>query len=136
MPIGDPITTELVARLPYALRTNLQQQAHSIWPNLSDDEIKQEIAQANHNFQEIENVRPLSAVIEWLLYQVQHNRYLKEVIEDTVSEVVNVFDNLEYVKLWYERHDKWTDWRDEADKIQAALFLLRNFKLYRTEKLW
>lgn len=136
VPIGDPITTELVARLPYALRTNLQQQAHSIWPNLSDDEIKQEIAQANHNFQEIENVRPLSAVIEWLLYQVQQNRYLKEVIEDTVSEVVNVFDNLEYVKLWYERHDKWTDWRDEADKIQAALFLLRNFKLYRTEKLW
>ena len=75
-------------------------------------------------------------MIEWLLYQVQQNRYLKEVIEDTVSEVVNVFDNLEYVKLWYERHDKWTDWRDEADKIQAALFLLRNFKLYRTEKLW
>jgi len=136
VPIGDPITTELVARLPFTLRKNLQQQAHSIWPKLSDDEIKEEIAKANQNFQEIENVRPFSAVIEWLLYQMQQNRYLKEVIEDTISEVINVFDNLKFVKLWYERHDKWTDWRGEADKIQAALFLLRNFKLYRTEKLW
>ena len=97
VPIGDPITTELVARLPYALRTNLQQQARSIWPDLSDDEIKHEIAKASRNFQEIENVRPLSAVIEWLLYQVQRNRYIKEAIEDTVIEVVNVFDNLKYV---------------------------------------
>ena len=46
------------------------------------------------------------------------------------------FDNLAFVKKWYERHDKWTEWLDEADKIQALLFLLRNFKIYRTEQLW
>lgn len=136
VPIGDPITTELVAALPFTLRKNLKQEAGSIWPGLSNQQIDHEIAKANQNFQEIENVRPLSTVVEWLLYQVQQNRYLKDVIEDTVVEVIDNFDNLNYVKLWYERHDKWTDWRDEADKIQAALFLLRNFKLYRTEKLW
>lgn len=136
VPIGDPITTELVARLPFTLRKNLTENASSIWPGLSDEDIKKEIAKVNKNFQEIENVRPLSLVIEWLLYQIQQNRWLKEVIEDTVSEVIDYFENLDFVKLWYERHDKWTDWRDEADKIQAVLFLLRNFKLYRTEKLW
>ncbi len=136
VPIGDPITTELVAALPFTLRKNLKKEAGSIWPDLSNQQIEDEIAKAYKNFQEIENVRPLSAVIEWLLYQVQQNRYLKEVIEDTVAEVIDSFENLDFVKLWYERHDKWTDWRDEADKIQAALFLLRNFKLYRTEKLW
>ena len=61
---------------------------------------------------------------------------MKEVIEDTVQEVIDYFDSLDFVKNWYSRHDKWTDWHDEADKIQAFLFLLRNFKLYRTEKLW
>jgi UDP-2,3-diacylglucosamine pyrophosphatase LpxH len=126
-PIGDPITTELLARLPYTLSRRLD-----AVPGLSPGD-KQNIIR---NFQEIENVRPLSAVIEWLLYQVQQNRTLKEVIEDSVQEVIEYFDSLDFVRNWYERHDKWTDWRDEADKIQAFLFLLRHFKLYRTEKLW
>ncbi len=127
VPIGDPITTELVARLPFALANRL-----GAVPGLSPAD-KQNIIR---NFREIENVRPLSAVIEWLLYQVQQNRTLKETIEDAVQEVIDYFDSLDFVKNWYARHDKWTDWRDEADKIQAFLFLLRNFKLYRTEKLW
>jgi UDP-2,3-diacylglucosamine pyrophosphatase LpxH len=127
VPIGDPITTELVARLPFVLAKHLD-----AVPGLSPSD-KQII---KRNFQEIENVRPLSAVIEWLLYQVQQNRPLKEAIEDTVQEVIDSFDNLDFVKGWYARHDKWTDWLDEADKIQAFLFLLRHFKLYRTEKLW
>jgi UDP-2,3-diacylglucosamine pyrophosphatase LpxH len=122
VPIGDPITTELLARLPYTLARRLG--------NVPD---KPTIIR---NFQEIENVRPLSAVVEWLLYQVQKNRTLKEIIEDTVQEVIDHFDSLDFVKNWYDRHDKWTDWRDEADKIQAFLFLLRHFKLDRTEKLW
>ena len=122
VPIGDPITTELLARLPYTLARRLG--------NVPD---KPTIIR---NFQEIENVRPLSAVIEWLLYQVRQDRPLKEIIEDSVQEVIDYFDSLDFVQNWYDRHDKWTDWRDEADKIQAFLFLLRHFKLYRTEKLW
>jgi UDP-2,3-diacylglucosamine pyrophosphatase LpxH len=127
VPIGDPITTELVARLPYVLARRLD-----AIPGLSPAD-KQNI---KRNFQEIENVRPLSATVEWLLYQVSQSRPLKEVIEDTVQEVVDYFDNLDFVKGWYDRHDKWNSWRDDADKIQALLFLLRNFKLYSTEKLW
>ena len=67
---------------------------------------------------------------------MQQNRTLKEIIEDTVQEVIDYFDSLDFVQKWYARHDKWTDWLDEADKIQAFLFLLRHFKLYSTEKLW
>jgi UDP-2,3-diacylglucosamine pyrophosphatase LpxH len=122
VPIGDPITTELLARLPFTLARHLGNV-----PNQGT---------IIRNFQEIENVRPLSAVIEWLLYQVRQDRGLKEIIEDSVQEVIALFDGLDFVKNWYERHDKWTDWRDEADKIQAFLFLLRRFKLDRTETLW
>jgi UDP-2,3-diacylglucosamine pyrophosphatase LpxH len=127
VPIGDPITTELVARLPYTLARHLDE-----IPDLSSED-KQNIIR---NFQEIENVRPLSAVIEWLLYQVKQYRTLKKIIEGTVKEVIDKFDKLDFVEDWYGSHDKWTDWRDEADKIQAFLFLLRNFNPYRTEKLW
>jgi UDP-2,3-diacylglucosamine pyrophosphatase LpxH len=127
VPIGDPITTELVARLPYALAQRLERVD---W--LSPGEKKT----IKRNFQEIENIRPMSALIEWLLYQVRQERALKEIIEDTVQEVIDYFENLEYVRNWYARHDKWTDWLDEADKIQAFLFLLRHFKLYSTETLW
>ncbi|OGP75135.1 MAG: hypothetical protein A2Y80_08485 [Deltaproteobacteria bacterium RBG_13_58_19] len=136
VPIGDPITTELVARLPYTLEKNLKASSQELWPHLSEQEIADEIHRIERNFQEIENVRPFSAIPEWLLYQVQENRPLKEVIEDTVDEVLTYFENLDFVKDWYSRHDKWTEWRDEADQIQALLFILRNFKLYRTEKLW
>jgi UDP-2,3-diacylglucosamine pyrophosphatase LpxH len=127
VPIGDPITTELVARLPYELAQRI---APIQW--LTPVEKKNII----RNFQEIENVRPVSATVEWLLYQVRQERRIKEIVEDAVQTVVDYFDNLAFVKKWYERHDKWTEWLDEADKIQALLFLLRNFKIYRTEQLW
>jgi UDP-2,3-diacylglucosamine pyrophosphatase LpxH len=127
VPIGDPITTELVARLPYEMAQRI---APIQW--LTSAEKKNII----RNFQEIENVRPLSATVEWLLYKVGQERRIKEIVEDAVQAVVDYFDDLAFVKKWYERHDKWTDWLDEADKIQALLFLLRNFKIYRTEQLW
>jgi UDP-2,3-diacylglucosamine pyrophosphatase LpxH len=125
VPIGDPITTELIARLPYELERRL---AGEPLPDA-------EKARIVENFQEIENVRPLSAVIEWLLYQVSKANWLKEIVEDTVDAVINRFNELDFVKAWYERHDKWLDPFDEADKIQAVLYLLEKFKVFPGEKL-
>jgi UDP-2,3-diacylglucosamine pyrophosphatase LpxH len=125
VPIGDPITTELIARLPYELAKQLRNTPLS--PAEQDRIIE--------NFQEIENVRPFSAVIEWLVYQVQQTGQLKELIEDTVDAVIKRFNELNFVKAWYDRHDKWLDPFDEADKIQAVLFLLEKFKIFPMEKL-
>jgi UDP-2,3-diacylglucosamine pyrophosphatase LpxH len=125
VPIGDPITTELIARLPYELERRL---AGEPLPDA-------EKARIVENFQEIENVRPLSAVIEWLLYQVSKANWLKEIVEDTVDAVITRFNELDFVKAWYERHDKWLDPFDEADKIQAVLYLLEKFKVFPGEKL-
>ena len=127
VPIGDPITTELVARLPYELAKRI-----APVPWLTPAEKKTIIT----NFQEIENVRPLSATVEWLLYRVSQERRIKEIVEDAMQTVIDDFERLDFVKDWYGRHDRWTEWLDEADKIQALLFLLRKFKLYRTEQLW
>ena len=126
VPIGDPITTELIARLPFELANQLK----NVRP-LTDAQK----ARIIENFQEIENVRPFSAVIEWLVYQVKQTTQLKETIEDTVDTVIKRFNELNFVKAWYERHDKWLDPFDEADKIQAVLYLLEKFKVFPMEKL-
>jgi UDP-2,3-diacylglucosamine pyrophosphatase LpxH len=125
VPIGDPITTELVARLPWQIMNNSEVKK---LPPGEQDALKR-------NFQEIENVRPFSATVEWLLYQVKNNITLKEAIEDSVDEVIQAFNKLDFVKKWYDHHDKWTNLMDEADKIQAALFLLEKFKIFSSEKI-
>jgi len=127
IPIGDPITTELVAKLPHVLMQRVKAEG-----NLSSKEQKT----LQRNFQEIENVRPFSATLAWLLYRVREDRELKEQIEDSVDQVIHEFNDLQFVKEWYQRHDKWYNPFDEADKIQSALFFLENFKVFSTEKLF
>lgn len=119
VPIGDPITTELVARLPYEADLYLQGQG---MPPKEREPIKARL-------QEIENVRPLSAVIEWLLYRVRQEEepVVQQAIESAIDKAIGLFNGLNYVKLWFERHDRWGF--DEADKIQIFLSLLTKLKL-------
>ncbi|MEJ2429998.1 MAG: hypothetical protein P8075_13945, partial [Deltaproteobacteria bacterium] len=51
------------------------------------------------------------------------------------DEVIREFNKLSFVKMWYDHHDKWYDFLDEADKIQTVLFLLEKFKIFPLEKL-
>ncbi|MCK9375292.1 MAG: hypothetical protein M0P73_03975 [Syntrophobacterales bacterium] len=128
VPIGDPITTELVARLPYEADLYLQGQG------LSEAE-RQPI---KARLQEIENVRPLAATIEWLLYRLQQEEepVVKEAIESAINKSIVLFEQLNYVHLWYERHDLSANPIDEADKIQTFLFLLKRLKLSVLDELF
>ncbi len=127
VPIGDPITTELLSRLPFELKNHLD--TLTIPPD--------EKARIIRNFQEIDNVRPFGAVIEWLLYQVKDQpAWLIEVIEETVDAVIRQFNDLEFVQAWFERHDKWLDPFDKADQIQIGLYILEKFKVFSLEKLF
>ncbi len=126
VPIGDPITTELVVKLPYQLVKNVKAEG---------DLSPKELENLKRNFQEIDNVRPFSATLKWLLYQVRANRDLKEIIEDTVDEVVQEFNELEFVEKWYKHHDKWYNPFDTADRIQGVLYSLEKFKVFSTGKL-
>ncbi len=124
MPIGDPITTELVAKLPWKI---IRKPKIKRLPKMQREALER-------NFKEIENVRPFSALLEWLLYQVKKNLSIKEAIEDAIDETIQEFNRLKFVKDWYKHHDKWTDFWDEADKIQSFLFLLEKFKIFPLEK--
>ena len=55
--------------------------------------------------------------------------------ESAIDKAINLFNGLNYVKLWYERHDRWTNPIDEADKIQTFLFLLTKLKLSTLDEI-
>ena len=127
IPIGDPITTELLSKLPFELKKRLDTLT------ISPDEKERII----RNFQEIDNVRPFGAVIEWLLYQVRDKpAWLINLIEETVDVVIQEFNDLEFVRAWFGRHDKWLDPFDKADQIQIGLYILEKFNVFSLEKLF
>lgn len=125
VPIGDPITTELATKFPWRVM-----QAPKV--KALPEELRNHLEE---NLQQIDDVRPFSAVLQWLLYQVGQFRGLKSVIEDCLDDIVKDFNKLSFVRRWYEHHDKWTDFLDEADQIQAVLFLLEKFKVFSSEKM-
>jgi UDP-2,3-diacylglucosamine pyrophosphatase LpxH len=125
IPIGDPITTEIITKLPWKI---MQRAEVKSLPDIQQDAIKR-------NFQDLENIRPFSAIIEWLLYQVNRYPDVKQAIDEVVDEVIQEFNNLPFVKDWYKRHDKWYNFMDEADKVQAVLFLLEKFSVFSIEKI-
>lgn len=121
VPLGDPITTELVAKLPWAVKKRLLKEN---LPSVNIDRIYM-------NFQDIENVRPLEATIIWLFHQVQIyrgiNERLKKIVANVIDEVIEEFEKLKFVKNWYKEHDK-SSLMDSADKVQLVLWMLKRLR--------
>ncbi|MCK5767594.1 MAG: hypothetical protein KAH35_04385 [Candidatus Atribacteria bacterium] len=126
VPIGDPITTEILAKVPYKLMDNIE---------LINALSCEDVFRLRENFQELGNIRPFWATLKWLLYQVNENIAIKGIIEDTIDEVMVEFNDLKYVKKWYKHHDKWYNPFDRADMIQAGIYFLEKFKILSFEKL-
>jgi UDP-2,3-diacylglucosamine pyrophosphatase LpxH len=125
VPIGDLIIAEIAVRLPYAV---LKCVGNSL-----------PLAQIEHlkrNLQEIQNVRPYKAMFEWLFYRVRENPHIRKEIEEALNEIVGNFNNLQYLKRWYKRHDKWNLLTyDEADKLQTVLRMFKFLDLASAERL-
>jgi len=120
VPIGDLLTTEIAANIPF-----------TILKRIGDTLPPAELARLKTNLEEIENVRPYSAIFDWLFYQTTENKHLGDEIEEALKEIIENFNNLQYPKRWYKRHDKWSFFTlDEADKLQAVM---RMFKLLGME---
>lgn len=125
VPIGDPITTELVARLPWAVRRALTKEG--LDPLIVDGVYRR--------LQDIENVRPLHAAIQWIYYSAQQMKErepwppgvaekVTAAIEAQLPLLYGEFMALPFVEEWLREHDSWLNALDEADKLQALGRLL------------
>jgi UDP-2,3-diacylglucosamine pyrophosphatase LpxH len=115
-PIGDPITTELLARLPYEV-------GRSLPPEIPDDVRAQVCAQLRH----VEDVRPLSEALRWVLvapsslalnYDSATRETIINVVNDVAKQVIAEFMQIPFVKAWLAKHDRWNLGLDEADMLQ------------------
>jgi UDP-2,3-diacylglucosamine pyrophosphatase LpxH len=105
-PIGDAITTELAARLPYELARCLK------GTRLSAEEQQDVIERIQH----IEDVRPTLAAFHWAFYEADRinggqpdagkKADLSEAINATVRKLATNFRDLDFFKAWEERHHR------------------------------
>ncbi len=110
VPIGDPMTTMLFARLGYEAE-------------------KLPIPQtAKKRFKDIDNVRPTLATIRYAQDIIQDFNIGKKV-DYMIKEIVSDFEGLKFFDEWNKKHDRWNIGFDEADKLQ---FALRAIKLLGT----
>jgi UDP-2,3-diacylglucosamine pyrophosphatase LpxH len=124
VPIGDPITTELVARLPFELgRALADTSAFKGTPALD---------RVCRRMRRIEDVRPLLAAFRWVYDEarrehrtltVEQSQTLQTVLRDTVRRVACDFRQLEFYKQWSHLHHH-TLWIDAAEKLDLVLALL------------
>lgn len=120
-PIGDAITTELVARVPFEMRQRL-----SADPAFAGDPSLLRICQ---RLQRIEDVRPTLSAFRWIFYETgrlgaragaRQARALRAALTDTISAVAGAFLELPYYRAWRERHNV-SGWLDRTDKLHLLL---------------
>lgn len=120
-PIGDPITTELAARLPYEIRRRLA------------DSRQLSAAEKKHVYrrmQRIEDVRPLLASFQWAYYEADRlggaldrasASEVRQVVDATVKDLAARFRDLDYFRAWAEKHSRRLE-IDSADLLKTALY--------------
>jgi UDP-2,3-diacylglucosamine pyrophosphatase LpxH len=117
VPIGDPITTELLARLPYQVATRL--------PKDIPDVVR---AQVYEQLRHIEDVRPLTQALRWVLaepasfaagYDEATRDAIVSALNDAAKGNLADFMRVPFVKAWLAKHDKWNLCLDEADMLQG-----------------
>jgi hypothetical protein len=120
-PIGDPITTELVARVPYEVKLRL-----AAVSGLAQEEKDALYARLQH----IEDVRPLFAALQWIYQEVARiratigeaqGRALHAVVDDAVRTSVREFLDLDFYRAWHDRHASILHPLSDAAQLRAAL---------------
>ena len=124
-PIGDPITTELVARLPFELERRLAS---------NDVFDKAALAHVIGRMQRIEDVRPLLASFRWAFFEAdclsqvlssEQAEVLRSTLTGVVRDVTSDFRQLPYYDAWMERHGH----SNNGILFSATLLFLSTFRV-------
>ncbi len=119
-PIGDAVTTEMAARLPFEIRLRLLDSG-AFSERQADD--------IHRRFKRIEDVRPLFASFHWAYHAVRRiageldpaqGRILDGALGDTVRRLAQDFRRLDFYDAWIERHHRMFH-LDAAVLLQVVL---------------
>jgi UDP-2,3-diacylglucosamine pyrophosphatase LpxH len=131
--IGDPITTEIVTRLPY-------QVAAALPVGIGIDVHRRVYEQLCH----IEDVRPLSQALRWVLTEpaklaTRYDQATQDAILGTlnveVKRIVDHFVHIPFVEAWLHKHDRWGLGWDEADILQDIHRVTQRMDIRRIDTL-
>jgi UDP-2,3-diacylglucosamine pyrophosphatase LpxH len=126
VPIGDLIATELLTRLPGAVRARLLEVG-------MDEAVAQGVY---HRLQDIENVRPIAAAIPWIYFETSQIRswgpwpqkvrdQVAATVEACAATTFEAFIETPFTQAWMKEHDRWNNPLDEADKLQVIHTMFR-----------
>jgi UDP-2,3-diacylglucosamine pyrophosphatase LpxH len=124
VPIGEVITSEIAAKLPGCVRDELR----SV-PDLTDPQ-RNAIAS---RFMTIDDVRPLAAILPWLLGHLRHTAKAYpssalDAIKRAIDRVLREFRDLDFTRQWLRDHDTWY-FLDQADKVQGILAIVESLNV-------
>ncbi|GAE44968.1 hypothetical protein [Mesobacillus boroniphilus] len=128
IPIGDVIAAEIASKLPVVVGMKLKE------INLPEADINQ----ISDNFRNLFDVRPMSAIIPWLSFQVKRYEQYGKVVQDAINsafrQVGDEFMKIPFVKDWIKKHDRFWHPLDNGNKVQIMGTLLRTFDI--TNSAW
>lgn len=106
--IGDVFTTEFAVKIPWLL-----DQVRPNFPQVTEEMVE--------STRDIDNVRPLSAVMEWIYYRIKqedHGR-VREAFNEVFEKVVKELLDIKLVQQWRSPHTHI----DEAVRVASSRWL-------------
>ena len=127
IPIGDVIAAEVASKLPIKVGNKLREIGFP----------EKDLNQICNNFRNLFDVRPVSAIIPWLTFQVKRYEKYGKVVQEQINaafrQVGEEFMDIQFVKDWIKKHDRFWHPLDEADQIQLLGTLLKTFDVANSE---
>lgn len=93
IPIGDVFTTEFAVKIPWLFQRMYGQTYPEMAANLRD----------------IDNVRPLSAVLEWVYYRLKASGGAKKALDEVFDQVIKDLLEIDFVQRWRSPATKWDE---------------------------
>lgn len=89
VPVGDVLTTEFAVKIPWKLASLKKD-----YPLISDQLID--------NVKEIDNIRPLSSVMEWIYYRIkkEDSGQIRKALDRTFKEIIEELLDIELIQKW------------------------------------
>lgn len=90
VPIGDVFTTEFAVKIPWMVASLKKEK----YPEIPDELIE--------NLKDIDNVRPLSRVMEWIYYRIKQedSKLIRKVLDEALDRVIRELIDNDFVRRW------------------------------------